>query len=105
VTYAGGGAGGSGITNPGGLATAGGGNASNYQGDAGLANSGGGGGGSGASSDVSLQQRGGTGGSGVVIIRYLASFAPARLTTGSPLTYKTGFYRVYVFNASGTITF
>jgi hypothetical protein len=29
----------------------------------------------------------------------------ARLTTGSPLTYKTGFHRVYVFNASGTITF
>jgi hypothetical protein len=48
---------------------------------------------------------GGTGGSGIVIIRYPASFAPARLTTGSPLTYKTGFYRVYVFNASGTITF
>ena len=62
----------------------------------GTANTGGGGGGGSGP---------GAGGSGIVIIRYPANFAPARLTTGSPLTYKTGFYRVYVFNASGTITF
>ena len=66
----------------------------------GLNNTGSGGGGNGGNQNGS-----GSGGSGIVIIRYPASFAPARLTTGSPLTYKTGFYRVYVFNASGTITF
>jgi hypothetical protein len=69
----------------------------------GLANTGGGGGG--GSADGTNVQNGAVGGSGIVVIRYPASFAAARLTTGSPLIYKTGFYRVYVFNASGTITF
>jgi hypothetical protein len=80
----------------------GGGNASYGKGQNGLPFTGGGGGGSDrADSGVT----GAAGGSGIVIIRYPAYFAAAKTTTGSPLTYKTGFYRVYVFNASGTITF
>jgi hypothetical protein len=67
-----------------------------------LSNTGGGGGGGGATSAVS---RGGSGGSGIVIIRYPSYLAPATSTTGSPETYVTGFWRVYRFVASGTITF
>jgi hypothetical protein len=40
-----------------------------------------------------------------LIIRYPAFLAAASATTGSPLTYIAGAYRVYVFNSSGTITF
>ena len=47
----------------------------------------------------------GAGGSGIVIIRYPAYLAPAKLTTGSPETYVTGQWRVYKWIASGTITF
>jgi hypothetical protein len=45
------------------------------------------------------------GGSGIVILRYPSYLAPATSTTGSPETYVTGFWRVYRFVASGTITF
>ena len=48
---------------------------------------------------------GGAGGSGIVVIRYPSYLAQAASTTGSPETYVTGFWRVYKFVASGTITF
>jgi hypothetical protein len=48
---------------------------------------------------------GGNGGSGIVVIRYPSYLAPATSTTGGPQTYITGNWRVYVFTASGTITF
>jgi hypothetical protein len=47
----------------------------------------------------------GAGGSGVVIISYPDSFVPASATTGSPTITITGGYRIYTFNASGSITF
>jgi hypothetical protein len=62
-----------------------------------LANSGSGGGGGSNGS--------GAGGSGIVVIRYPAYLSQATSTTGSPATYISGPYRVYVFKASGTITF
>jgi hypothetical protein len=68
-------------------------------------NTGGGGGGSSGRSFSGAPYASAAGGSGIVVIRYPANFAQAKSTTGSPLTYKTGFYRVYVFVASGTITF
>jgi hypothetical protein len=67
-----------------------------------LANTGGGGGGGGW---ISGGDSGGAGGSGIVVIRYPAYQAPATSTTGSPTTYIAGPYRVYMFYASGTITF
>jgi hypothetical protein len=45
------------------------------------------------------------GGSGIVVIRYPSYQASAIATTGSPSTYVSLGYRVYVFYASGTITF
>jgi hypothetical protein len=71
------------------------------QATSGLANSGSGGGGGGTLSTNTS----GAGGSGIVVIRYPAYQAPAINTTGSPTTYIAGPYRVYVFYASGTITF
>jgi hypothetical protein len=65
-----------------------------------LTNTGGGGGGVAYGSSTI-----GLGGSGIVVIRYPSYLAPATSTTGSPQTYVTGSWRVYVFNASGTITF
>jgi hypothetical protein len=62
----------------------------------------GGGGGAYGGADTNT---GGTGGSGIVIIRYPSYLAPATSTTGSPQTYIAGAWRVYVFTASGTITF
>jgi hypothetical protein len=70
---------------------------------AGLANTGGGGGGGGDSAPANLVAA--AGGSGIVIIRYPSYLAPATSTTGSPETYVAGFWRVYRFVASGTITF
>jgi hypothetical protein len=39
------------------------------------------------------------------VIRYPSYRAPAVATTGSPSTYVSLGYRVYIFYASGTITF
>jgi hypothetical protein len=69
----------------------------------GLPNTGGGGGGMG--NNPVAQGIGGAGGSGIVVIRYPSYLAPATSTTGSPQTYIAGNWRVYVFTASGTITF
>jgi hypothetical protein len=87
VFYGGGGGG----YNTGVGGTGGGGNA-NPGGTAGTANSGGGGGG-----------RSQAGGSGIVIIRYPNTF-PNAIVTGSPTLTNTGGYKIYTFNASGTIT-
>jgi hypothetical protein len=45
----------------------------------------------------------GSGGSGIVIIRYPDTFAPAASATVSPTV--TGGYRIYTFIANGSITF
>ena len=111
MKYAGGGGGGSEKytnTNPG-LGTAGGGNGSvrtdtgsaGNPGTSGLANTGGGGGGC----SNYVHPSAGAGGSGIVVIRYPAYLAQASSTTGSPTYYQSVGYNVYVFNASGTITF
>jgi hypothetical protein len=96
VTYGGAGGGGNGAVFISGFA---------YNPTPGEANTGGGGGGASGKDFQAQPYTSAAGGSGIVVLRYLASFAPARLTTGFPLTYKTGFYRVYVFKSSGTITF
>jgi hypothetical protein len=66
----------------------------------GLANTGGGGAGGNTNNTT-----GTSGGSGIVVIRYPSYLAPATSTTGSPEIYVSGFWRVYKFVASGTITF
>jgi len=107
VIYAGGGGGG---TYQGGTAgtggSGGGGNAGlaggSNVGTAGTANTGGGGGGS---SFNGIAVNGGDGGSGIVILRYHASFSAAASTTGSPTITVAGGYRIYKFTQSGTITF
>jgi len=66
----------------------------------GTANSGGGGGGGGGGNSS-----GGSGGSGVVVIRYPESLPAVNAVTGSPEITVSGGYRIYKFNASGTITF
>jgi hypothetical protein len=73
----------------------------------GIANSGEGGGGPGGGDNTYTvgARYGGKGGSGIVVLRYPSYFAEAKSTTGSPDTYITGGFRVYRFNASGTITF
>jgi hypothetical protein len=48
---------------------------------------------------------GGAGGSGIVVIRYPSYLALAASVTGSPTTYIAGPYRVYIWVASGSITF
>ena len=87
----------------GGLGGAGGGGKGNNNGPGlgGATNTGGGGGGGSGSSVTS----GGAGGSGIVVIRYPSYLKQAASTTGSPTTYIAGPWRVYVFYASGTITF
>lgn len=76
----------------------------NRTGSAGLANMGGGGGsfGSGNTSTVPAAY---AGGSGIVIIRYSDAFPAATSTTGSPTIIVSGGFRIYKFNASGSITF
>jgi hypothetical protein len=72
----------------------------------GLANTGGGGGGCGGGDGAtSATSYGAAGGSGIVVLRYPAYLSPAASTTGNPTTYIAGAWRVYIFNASGTITF
>jgi len=71
-----------------------------------MANTGAGGGAGASNSDNGQAgSAGGAGGSGIVIIRYPSYQAAARATTGGPQTYVTEPWRVYVFIASGTITF
>jgi hypothetical protein len=65
----------------------------------GTANTGGGGG------SGSFGIAGGAGGSGIVVLRYPSYLAQATSTTGSPTYYQSLGFNVYVFNASGTITF
>ena len=48
---------------------------------------------------------GGNGGSGIVIVRYVDSYAAATSTTGSPNVIVSGGYRVYKWTSSGSITF
>ena len=73
---------------------------------AGGGGAGGGGAGGGAGGLLTSGSTGvSVGGSGIVIIRYPSYLAPATSTTGSPETYTTGGWRVYLFVASGTITF
>jgi hypothetical protein len=48
---------------------------------------------------------GGNGGSGIVIIRYVDTYAAASATTGSPVITVAGGYRVYKWTTSGSITF
>ena len=70
-----------------------------------LANTGSGGGGGGYNYSGSLYFGGGAGGSGIIVLRYPAYLKQATSTTGSPTTYIAGPWRVYIFYASGTITF
>jgi hypothetical protein len=48
---------------------------------------------------------GAAGGSGIVIIRYADTFAPAAATTGSPTYSISGGNNIYIFNTTGSITF
>jgi hypothetical protein len=67
---------------------------------AGTANTGGGGGGTDYPGGNS-----GAGGSGIVIIRYLDTYAEPTSTTGSPTITVAGGYRIYTWTTSGSITF
>ena len=98
ATYRGGGGGGEGSSTGGQGGGANGATAGNVTAPSGTANTGGGGGGGGSAGGA-----GGSGGSGVVIVRTLSS-APIATTTGSPTVSTSGLYRIYTFNASGTIT-
>jgi len=61
--------------------------------------------GSGGSPNSYNNGNGGSGGSGIVVIRYQTIYAAASATTGSPTVTTSGGYRIYIFTASGTITF
>ena len=85
---------------------AGGGDASvvsGVSGNAALANTGSGGGGSPGNSTIA----GGAGGSGIVIIRYPASQSPPASFGGAnypQINYADG-WQIYIWTASGTVTF
>ena len=66
---------------------------------------GGGGGGCSDGNDNDSSGPAGNGGSGIVVIRYPSSSSLANSTTGNPLTYVAGPWRIYVFRSSGSITF
>ena len=106
----GGGSGGNGAGTTSGAGGSGGGGAGGYgtsetwNGVAGTANTGGGGGGGGGRSGVG-NGNGSEGGSGIVILRYLTTYAAAKNITGSPTITIEGSYRVYKFTSSGSITF
>jgi len=96
VYFAGGG-GGTGASSVGAGGYGGGGAGTNGPANAGAAHTGGGSSGSNTSSSP--------GGSGVVILRYLDSYAAASATTGSPTIIVSGGYRIYTWTSSGSITF
>jgi hypothetical protein len=73
----------------------------NANGVSGNTNTGGGGGGSNNGPSTGLWV-GGTGGSGVVIISYPATFAPAEVT-GEPTVATSGGNRIYTFTGTGSI--
>lgn len=106
VYYAGGGGGGSDAASypyglgGGGGAGDGGDKAGTVNATSATANSGGGGGGGGGGGT----RIGGNGGSGIVMVRYPNSY-PNAVTTGSPTLTNSGGYKIYTFNASGTIKF
>lgn len=68
----------------------------------GAANKGDGGGGSIGNSSSSSN---GVGGSGIVVVKYADSFAAATATSGSPTYTVSGGFRIYTFNASGSLVF
>ena len=72
--------------------------------EAGTPNTGGGGGGGGNFEEDGevFHGRSGDGGSGVVILR-VSDTVPEAVTTGSPNVSTSGNFRIYRFNASGTI--
>jgi hypothetical protein len=67
-------------------------------------NTGSGGGGGTYATAGSPPDNGAAGGSGIVIIRYLATFSDAVATTGSPTLSTFGGYKIYTFTSSGSIT-
>jgi hypothetical protein len=96
TAYAGGGSGGGG-----GAASVGGGGSFSGSGLPGTVNTGGGGAGGYAAGAA------GAGGSGIVILRYLATYNAATATTGSPTVTIINGYRIYTWTTtgSGSITF
>lgn len=74
----------------------------------GMPNTGGGAGGTssgGIAPYAPAYNHGNQGGSGIVMIRYPAYMSTAKSTTGMPQTYIAGYWRVYKFISSGSITF
>ena len=107
LAYGAGAGGGAGATGSGGVGGssgvgAAGGSTGNAGANASPANRGSGGGGAGGSPSGTVN--GGNGSDGVVIVRTLDTVATAT-TTGSPTVTTAGGYKVYLFDASGTITF
>jgi hypothetical protein len=51
------------------------------------------------------QATSGAGGSGIVVLRYPATFSSASSVTGSPTVTEASGYRIYRFTSSGSITF
>jgi hypothetical protein len=68
-------------------------------GTAGSTNTGGGGGGGGGSSG------GQSGGSGIVILRYSSIYKDPVYTTGTKTNSSDGYWKIFTFTSSGSITF